>query len=509
MKNLFTLLVLLCWSLITFGQKIKEDDNKILFDGKEILNVAKDKTGTQFTYTSIDGSTGVIVNLNSYKIDAQSSKSWLVVKTLDGLKKTEVNFELLSFTLNYKKGIAEFLAKKYNIFTTNGIENLDAFFAENRPSISLEIEKLKEAGKADEKQLASLDYQIHSTQSLIFSGEVPEDAFTSKYNDEQRKEFMSRVVAKYNVSWRQDSSPYPVLNIDILTLNDRSLVKAVDRGGKLVVALTESGKTFTYTPSFAYTSRSTSDETEKLVKQLVDNSYLNGQKFMTLREAEVLLDARKADKLAKFEDAKLNSCNIYDKKGYVIDQKGVKLEGEVSIDFEQVGPKSQNGMVDLDSGGEGKSVKIYAKNEKGKLRQYFFKAKENVAFAVVNDDNSETKFKALLVKLESVAPKDNTALDLGALAGISLASASWKFFKEIEIKDKMSIFQDLPSKTYVIKIPNQEKAFQILQKKGKEDKFINKLKEYLGESIGISDLEKIDYSTLEGITNLSDLYSNF
>lgn len=508
MKN-FLILFVFCTSLLSFGQKIKEDDNKILFDGAAIAKVEKDKTGTQFTYTSLDGSTGIIANLKTHKIDAQNSKSWLVVTNLDGSKKTEVNFELLSFTLNYKKAIAELLAKKYSVFTAKGIENLDAFFAEERPSISAEIEKVKDAGKVDAQQLATLNYQIHTAEKLVFSGEVPEDAFTSKYNDAERKEFMSKVVAKYVVSWKQDSSPYPVLNVDILTLNGRSLVKAVDRGGKMVVALTESSKTFTYAPSFEYTSRSSAADTERLVKEVVDKSYLNGQKFMTLSEAEVLLDARKADKLAKTEQAKLNSANIYEKKGYAVDAKGEKLEGTLSIDFEQIGPKSSSGMVDLDGGGDGKVLKVIAKNEKGNLRYYNYKAKENVVFGVMNDDNTETKYRALLVKIENVAPKDNTALDLGALAGMSLASASWKYFKEVEVTDKMSIYQDLPSNTYVIKVPAQDKGFQILVKKGKEDKFLSKLKEYVGDSVGSSDLEKIDYSNLEGLKNLVDLYSNF
>lgn len=508
MKN-FLILFVFCISIFSYGQKIKEDDNKILFDGTAIAKVEKDKTGTQFTYTSINNSNGIIANLKTYKIDAQNSKSWLVITNLDGSKKTEVNFELLSFTLNYKKAIAELLAKKYSIFTANGIENLDAFFAEERPSISAEIDKVKDAGKVDAQELAKLNYQIHTTEKLVFSGEVPEDAFTSKYNDAERKEFMSKVVAKYVVSWKQDSSPYPVLNVDILTLNGRSLVKAVDRGGKMVVALTESSKTFTYAPSFEYTSRSSAADTERLVKEVVDKSYLNGQKFMTLSEAEVLLSARKADSDAKYEEAKKNSANIFDKKGYAIDQKGEKTEGKVTIDFEKIGPKSSNGMIDLDAAGDGKQVTVFAQNEKGKYRSYFFKAKENVVFGVFNDDNTETKYRALLVKIENVAPKDNTALDLGALAGVSLASASWKYFKEIQYTDKMSIYQDLPSNTYVIKIPTQEKGFQILVKKGKEDKFLSKLKEYVGDSVGSSDLEKIDYSNVEGLKNLVDLYSNF
>lgn len=509
MKN-FIILFVFCTTLFSFGQKIKEDKDQILFDGVAVAKVEKDKTGKQFTYTSLDGTNGIIATLNTYKIDAQNSKSWLVVTNLDASKKTEVNFELLSFTLNYKKAVAELLAKKYNIFTANGLENLDAFFAEERPSISGDVNKIKGAGEVNAKELATLNYQIHSTDKLIFSGEVPEDAFTSKYSDAERKEFMSKVVAKYVVSWKQDSSPYPVLNVDILSLTGRSLVKAVDRGGKMVVALTQSSKTFTYEPSFEYTSRSTTADTERLVKEVVEKSYLNGQKYMTLREGEALLSARQADNLAKTEEAKLNSSNIYDKNGYAIDQKGAKLEGKVSIDFEKIVEKSSsNGMVDLDAAGDGKKVTVIAKNEKGNLRSYDYKAKENVQFGIINDDKTETKYRALLVKIENVAPKDNTALDLGALAGMSLASASWKYFKEVQYTDKMSIYQDIPSNSYVIKIPTQEKGFQILVKKGKEDKFLSKLKEYVGDSIASSDLEKIDYSNLEGLKNLTDLYSNF
>lgn len=509
MKN-FLILFVLCVSMFSFGQKIKEKDDQILLDGTAIAKVEKEKIGMRFTYTSINNSNGIIATLESYKIDNQNSRSWLVITSLDSSKKTEVNFELLSFTLNYKKAIAELLLKKYNIFTASGIDNLDSFFAEERPSISAEIEKIKEAGKVDEQQLATLNYQIHSTEKLIFSGEVPEDAFTSKYNDAERKEFMSKVVAKYVISWNKDFSPYPVLNVDILTLNNRSLVKAVDRGGKMVVALTESSKTFTYTPSFQYTSNSSTADTERLVKEVVEKSFLNGQKYMTLSEAEVLLDARKEDKLAKTEEAKLNSANIYDKKGYAIDAKGEKLEGQISIDFEQIDTKSSSsGMVDLDAGGDGKVLKVIAKNEKGNLRSYNYKAKENVVFGFVNDDSTETKFRALLVKMESIAPKDNSALDLGALSGMSLASASWKYFREVLYTDKMSIYQDLPSNIYVIKIPTQEKGFQILVKKGKEDKFLSKLKEYVGDSVVNSDLEKIDYSNVEGLKNLVDLYSNF
>lgn len=510
MKKLLILFVF-CVSIFSYGQKIKEKKDIILLDDTEIAKVEKDKAGgVQYTYTSMNNSNGIVVTLETYKVDAQNSKSWLVVTNLDGSKKTEVNFELMSFTLNYKKAIAELLLKKYNIFTLNGIENLDAFFAEERPSISAEVEKLKEATKVDEQQLATLNYQVHTSEKLIFSGVVPEDAFTSKYTDVQQKEFLSKVVAKYVISWKKDSSPYAALNIDILTLSNRSLVKAVDRGGKLVVALTESSNTFTYVPSVNYTNNSNVADIKKLVKELVDKSYLNGQKFMTLSEAEVLLDARKEDRLAKTEEAKSNSVNIYDKKGYAIDGKGERLEGQLSIDFEQIEAKSSSsGMVDLDGGGVGKVLKVIGNNEKGKLRSYNYKAKENVAFGIINDDNTETKFKALLVKLESVASNDSSSLDLGALAGLSLASSSWKFFKEVLYTDKMSVYQDLPSNSFVIKVPNQEKGFQILVKSGKEDKFLSKLKEYLGDSIASSDLEKIDYSNIEGLKNLVDLYSNF
>lgn len=505
MKKILFLFILTT-SLFSFGQKIKEDDDQILFDNVAVAKVEKDKAGTQFKYTSINNANAIIATLKTHKIDAQNSKSWLVVTNLDGTKTTEVDFALMSFTLNYKKAVAEILAKKYNILTSNGVENLDAFFAEERPSISAEIEKLKEAAKVIEKDLATMNYQVFRKDKLIFSGVVPKDAFTEKYSAEQNKEFMSRVVAKYDVSMKQNASPTPVLNVEIASLSGRVLVQAVERGGKMVVALVESDKTFTYVPT-AKINNADLASSESFVKELVDITYLNGQKYMTLMEAEVLLGARQADKMAKFDAAKLNSSNIYDKIGYAIDPKGEKLEGTLSIDFEKiVMSSSSNGMVDLD--GVGKILKVLAKNEKGDLRYYNYKAKENVLFSIINDDKSETKYRALLVKVEEVAaPKDNSALDLGAMAGISLATASWKYFKEVQITDKMSIYQDIPSNSYVIKIPAQEKGFQILIKKGKEEKFYSKLKEYIGETISSSDIEKIDYSNVNGLKDLVDLYS--
>lgn len=505
MKKILFLLIL-STSIFSFGQKIKEDDDQILFDNVAVAKVEKDKAGTQFKYTSINNANAIIATLKTHKIDAQNSKSWLVVTNLDGTKTTEVDFALMSFTLNYKKAVAEILAKKYNILTTNGVENLDAFFAEERPSISAEIEKLKESAKGLEKDLATMNYQVFCKDKLIFSGVVPADAFTDKYSKEQNKEFMSKVVAKYDVSMKQNNSPYPVLNVEIASLSGRVLVQAVETGGKMVVALVESDKTFTYVPT-AKINNADLASSESFVKELVDITYLNGQKYMTLMEAEVLLEARQADKMAKLDAAKLNSSNIYDKKGYVIDQKGEKLEGTLSIDFEKIAiANSSNGMVDLD--GVGKLLKVLAKNEKGDLRYYSYKAKENVLFSIVNDDKSETKYRALLVKVEEVAaPKDNSALDLGAMAGISLATASWKYFKEVQITDKMSIYQDIPSNSYVIKIPSQEKGFQILIKKGKEEKFFTKLKEYIGGSVSSSDIEKIDYSNVNGLKDLVDLYS--
>ncbi|WP_310555252.1 hypothetical protein [Flavobacterium sp.] len=502
MKNFLYTLVF-CVSFFSFGQKIKEKKDQILFDDVAIANVEKDATSTIFKYNSINNANGIIVTFKTFKIDAQNSKSWLLVTNLDASKKTEVNFEFLSFSLNYKKAIAELLAKKYNIFTANGIENLDVFFDEKRPIISDEVEKLNVAKVSLQKDLANVNYFVFTPQKLIFSGTIPNDAFSSKYTEQQNNEFMSKVVGMYAISMKQDSSPYPVLNVDISSLSERILARAVDRGGKMVVALTESNATFVYTPTVRL-DQNNSESVAKFVKELVEQTYMNGQKYITLMEAETLLAAKKEENKEKFAEAKKNSVNIYEKNGYAVDDKGEKLEGKLSIDFEKI-VVNNSGIVDLD--GVGKMATIIAKNEKGKLRFFNYKAKEGVYFSVINDDNTETIYRAVLVKIDANQPKDNSVLDLGSLSGLSLASASWKYFKEIIKTEKISILQDVVSKSFVIKVPNQEKGFQIFIRNGKLDKFITKLNEYLGNSVSSSDLEKIDYTNLDGLNNLVDLYS--
>ncbi|TRX37898.1 hypothetical protein FNW52_03075 [Flavobacterium sp. ZT3R18] len=511
----FLFFLVFAFSIVSFSQDIAVKKNQVLFDQVSVATF--EKQGDDFKFKSLNNSNSITVTWTYLKISESDVKNFLTITDdAEGKRKSEVKMEYLPSTsnLNMKKAITVLLAKKYNLITVNGVENLDAFFSVERTSITAEAEKGQKENEAIQKELATLDYQLFLRDKLIFSGNIPQDAFTDKYSKEQNATFMNQVVASYNVSMKEDQSPYPVLVVDILSLNGRVLVHAVETGGKLAVALSESKKTFIYKPTYNIDVKDQANQGPFLI-QLVNNAYLNGQKFMTLGEAKVLLDVKKSDEVSKFEEAKKKSSNIYEKNGYVVESNGEKFEGLISIDFENL-TTSQNGMADLD-GGVGSSLKVKGTNKKGKPVIYPYNAKEGVSFVVFNDDGTEAKYRAIYVKIESMpttTTSDSSVLDLNQLASkslglgsLSLGSASWKFFKDIYLSEKINICQDVKNKSFVLELPNKDKGFQILIKKGKEDKFYKKLNEYLGVSLNIDDLEKIDYSNIDGLKDLVDLYS--
>jgi hypothetical protein len=302
MKKIICLL-LLALPIITFSQEIKEKKDQILFDGTPVAKV--EKIGSDFKFTSLNNANSFTATQNFLKISNTETKQWLVIADSDGKRKSEILMEFLSFTLNTKKGIAELLAKKYKIITSNGVENLDAFFAAERPKFSDEVEKAKQANLANEKELATVNYQVLTKDKFIFSGFVPSDALTDKHTDLENKEYLSKVVAQYKIYKAQGSSPFPLLNIDISSLSDRVIAKAVESGQNMVVALNETNKTFVYSPAKRL-NQSDPVSVSDFIIELMNQTYINGQKYMTLREAEALLSMKKDEQKAKFDLAKAN-----------------------------------------------------------------------------------------------------------------------------------------------------------------------------------------------------------
>jgi hypothetical protein len=486
MKKIFLLIVLFCASAI--AQKIKEDDGQILYNGVAILKVEKEKSGYEYKYTDLKNSTILLVTLKTVKIDAQNNKSWLIVKNSDGSKSSEINFELLSFTLNYKKGIAEILAKKHNVFTENGIENLDNFFSTNTKSFSNDIETLKETSLATEKDLIAKNFQVFPDFKMITSGAVPSDAFTPIYKEEQNKDFKTNAVGIYELKSGQQGN----LSIEIFNIKKNSVLTATVLGGKISVNSNNKNLNFVFDPK---TNGSDKNYYANLIKEIVEQSYLKQDVFVSIREF------KEAVKTVT-EDAKLKSRNLYGRKGFGIDKNGVRKEGKVFIEFEKIDIGQSNGnsgMVDLDGIGNIASLHVLRTDGSGTSDVEMYKVKNDVTFGYYNDDNTETIYKPITAKIQEDLIGES--LNLNSL----MVSNSRFFCKEVYKSEKFGVYESQKSKAILIKTPTQENGFHIFVKNGDKNKFLSKLNEYLGGKFDITELGKIDFDSIDGIKSISNL----
>lgn len=123
------------------------------------------------------------------------------------------------------------------------------------------------------------------------------------------------------------------------------------------------------------------------------------QQINDFRNAEYT--ARQEEREQNIKEAKSNSINIYDIDGYVIDKKGVKHEGLVTIEFVSIQSKvGSSGIGDLSSYGNSVSIKV------GKKRMSF-KAKDKIEFGVQND-----RFIGLPTSNDRALGNSNSELDI-------------------------------------------------------------------------------------------------
>lgn len=141
---------------------------------------------------------------------------------------------------------------------------------------------------------------------------------------------------------------------------------------------------------------------QAIIARLYANGYKLGDMTQQISNYKNAKYAERQEKHEqKVEENKQNSLNIYDIEGYVIDKKGVKHEGLVTIEFESVQNKSKNsGIADLTSYGNSVSIKVGNK-------KMSFKAKDNVEFGVQKD-----RFLGLSTSSDGGLNNSNGELDL-------------------------------------------------------------------------------------------------
>lgn len=470
MKNTtkIALIFFLFTSLISLGQKIKVKKNIISIDNTEIpikvetsyrSNKSESFGDYDILYTfSNTNSSEIFVLVNSIgKVPAPNKprENWLEISIPNNNK---INAIDINFT-GAKKGIIRYLLNELSFFNSDGKvneANILAFIEKNTSSKA----KTKAKGAAEKdasakKLVNEIMPFVQGDMSITKGGRFGTEVIGSVISPDVYHETRNSPIEIYDL----DENLIAIATTDILS--------------PVIVNLIDGSR-------FNYKSKSKLDGTltkQKFLTELVEkvvqkgfslsNSYTDNKKEQI---GEVL-----NDKTSKYELKKKNSSNIYNQKGYAIDEKGKRFEGEITMLFEQINNPNDvigNNASNIGNGGIGSSLNIYYKNEKGKQKRQLISAKKNASFCVLNEEGLEICYKAIKVEGGPIINDSD-----GPMA---LASSKGKFLKEVFKEGDLIAYQYPPTKIFYLKMINKEKAFDFsIPLFGKKEKKAIKLKKYL------------------------------
>ena len=484
-KNIL-IAVLLVFSVALNAQKVKVKKGVILIDkGETPLRV--DLKGSDYVFT--DTATNKVfatVNLESYKVDENKTFEWLIVKSEDSPNVNEVDMKYLSFTLNTRKAIAEFLMKELGFFDESGaLDNnkITTFFSEKRERASkAEFDALVTTAKE-----SAAEYK--ATEGLNI------------YVDPELKE-ITRKGDKIGTYRFADAKTLIIRDLDTYKIGTITQ----DFSGNVTVdsKLLTNSITYNTKNKFSATDKySTKDFVIEAVRRMhVRGLELGHSAKENLAKAN---EEALAEAIKNYEEAKANSANIYDELGYGIDDKGERYEGKVTMLFEDLkDPREATGgtIVNLDGNEIGKKVSIIYLNEKDKKRTKTLTAKKGSRFCVFDKDGNETCYQGVRIKSNGLLAGSGDELSIGGAGGI--------FMKEVFKEGKGTIYQEFPSKKYYIKVDGQEKVFDFtFGSLIKEEKKIAKLKQYLnGCDYGDGTYDEAGFLDIEKVKELINFYNN-
>nr|WP_298995193.1 hypothetical protein [uncultured Allomuricauda sp.] len=497
-------------SLGAFAQKVKVKKDVIVIDKQETpLRVTENKVDNNTIYTFTDSATGEIFVTVDYFLDEvnESNKyEWLVLSKEGAAFENEVDMEYVSFTLNYRKAIAEFLMKRMNFFDASGKVNQDAigdYFGQKRERESKEeydqiVAQEREAG-AKFAQTASLGIAVDPDYKRIFRGGIP---YTSSSVDDRKRnaDVIENMIGSYRFS---DPTSLVVRDLDNIKIG--TITQDAFGVVNIVSQLLTNPITYKTRNRFSATDKyATKDFLVEAVRWLHTRGIELGhsaKESVAQANAEIRAEAQK-----EYEVAKANSSNIYDKKGYALDEKGVRYEGEITVLFDDIpnpnSPESAGTVVNLNGDEFGKKVKVSYINEKDKKRIKTLSAKSGVRFCVFEESGEETWFEAIKVKSNGLLATSDDAISIGGSGGL--------FMKEVYKEGKASVYQSPKGGQYYLKTDGQEKAFSFaFGALIKEEKKASKLKDYMGGcEYNSGSYDESSFQDLEEIKILIDFYNS-
>lgn len=492
MKNLIsiTVLILMLFALTTVSaQKIKVKKDFVEADKVQIAKV--EKLGSSFVYTSLnDENEKVVVDHNKLKISDAVSKEWIVVKNADDTKSTEIDLEYISFTMSLKKAIAEFLMKKYSIITTDGIDlaALNSFLDTDRPNLTKEYGDLLKGATAETRELnaalSDVNVSIKEGTNEIYEGDV--NSGSSIISDK------AKLLGSYS-----DKRVAAITTFTIYDLDNHkvAIATAGNAFGKVDVNLPYEKTEFTYKMNGRNKNSNGSYNSqfiEDLVAQIAVKGVALGHQINDKKRTASA--AQGEQKKSEYLKAKEDSNNIYGAPGYVLSEKGDRIEGDVSVKWTDIpAPGDWDNVVSIGGEDTGKKVSVRYLNKKGKTRYKTFSSKDEERFCVTQDGEEQCYLGAKI---------KGKGLELAAGAVSSLSFDTSEYYKIVKEDDKLYILQDVDNGAYSIKIKKKKKGFQF--NTSNSEKNLEGMNKYFGGDL--SSLQDLDFKELSSAKMVADFY---
>lgn len=491
-KFLFFSLFLI--SLVSFGQKIKVKRGKVLINKTESA-LFKEEGRFEYVYSDLNTKEPVFkTKLISKKVTDALTKQWLEVSNVDDSKKTEVKYEILSFSLSNKKIITLLFVKKYKLLSEKGFDYdaLEAFFNEDRPLISEEVNEILKGEVQKENDIASITgFDVDFKRNYIFKDSIP-------YSYDRRGALETGELESYN----NYLGSYHLYKDDKTSFKDVSKLKFYDLSSRNVAIATfgnfgnvnldlpfankGNGKNIKYKSKVPFMERGAGAK-RKLLNEVLRYIIYNGVTLGNQYNEEQ--NAKKEVDIAKYNEAMKNSRNVYHELGYYIDKNDEKVNGVMTIVFEQLKDFTfthKDARVKSDE--MGKYLHVRRLKDEGK---YPVKIK------------ARSKFKACLV--------DSKA----CFRGVKISFLrGYRYLEIVEEFEKIGVYKTHKGNSYYISIFNSKEtnnALRVTESKALlkigSNNIQKKLKDYLGKCYK-PEYEKLNLEDLQDVLKLAKDYNN-
>lgn len=472
--------ILLCLSmsgvLYVSAQDVDIKKGKVLFDKKEVALVE----GKKRVYTLSDLQSNPVISIEVKNNILPNGES-LNYYTLTDLATNETNDVMATqskFSFSLEKGtIRTFSEGNYKLLTANGFDK-------------------------------DLINQVITTNKKNFQEVVntKKDSINQVFNE------ATDLVKKYNISFNAtngtivNQEAYPAKKIIIgslkqvdnkFYLKENELTVGVWEKDKFTL---ENGKIYLVDGPLLSSNKVTIEEkfSNKIIGLALREGYTLENQLYYKNEAEKKeIEAKKKeiaisenlDYQNKIKEARVNSSNLYDVPGYLIDEKGNKIEGKLSINFEDITQNIQkNKNIESLPVSYGKSVSVKVLNEKGKEKSTKYKSNIGVKFC--------TDSGVCYIGLKSIGNAYN------AIGNVMTLSTDFSYFYKIISDDNGFLILEGPEKNKLyIKIPNQDKALYLGN--NSEEKLLKNFNEYIKCSLNATDF---DLRSVDGIKTFFEKY---